>query len=96
MLGIVLAISKVWHSTDSVLYLERLIEEKDIRIEELKERLKPSPVEEFQKAQLEMLKGKEMPKPIQGRENWNILAARISREQREKIRDAESITKDSD
>lgn len=93
MLRIVLSVGKVWHSTDSVLYLERLVQEKDTRIEELKEeieRLRPAPVDYFSKGI------NAAPSPIQGRESWSVLKARITREQREKARDAERATESSD
>lgn len=78
MLRFVQRLGEAWHSTDSVLYLERLVEEKEIRIQELRAEL-----ESFKNPYVNE-ENKAMPKPISGYEPWSVLKARINRQEREK------------
>lgn len=79
VLQFIARVGSVWHSTDSVLYLERLVEEKDIRISELKLEL-----ESFKTPVLQYEEDRVNPKPISGYEPWSVIKARVAREQREK------------
>lgn len=75
----------MWHSTDSVLYLERLVEEQSNQINYLKNLLETERSRNNAYSPADMLvPDREMPKPLPGREKWSSLAARMQAEMRKK------------
>lgn len=79
-------LSEVWHSTDSVLYLERLVDEKDSQIEFLKGLLAQK---EFYQPEVTSTDERPIPQPIK-RESWSTLQQRIKREMRKQNADTAS------
>lgn len=80
------AVSEHWHSTDSVLYLERLCDEQRDQIQYLRAEL--DKIQEYKRlesfGELGETKNPRDYKSISGHEPWNMLKARIERQQREK------------
>jgi hypothetical protein len=100
VLHFVRKVSEVWHSTDSVIYLLRTIEEQKDEIQWLRhmlEALQNSNVQQVEETFSSHSDAKEY-KPVgKGREPWSVIQGRIHKEELKKAREnAQSIAESSD